>query len=476
MSTRTSKGALQTGVADMNPWWRGSGWEATDPDLVPVRGSGLGYESPALRDPHPGGLYVLRGPRRVGKTVATKQLIASLLQRGAPGGSIVRIAVDGWPVRDLQTVARNLALPMLPSDVRRFWVIDEATGIDGDWPSAIKWMRDNVPEFHEATVVVTGSDAEQLTSAIGSWAGRRGDAPDRDRTLLPIGFRTFVDLLWPDAPRMVPRLPLADLRTPVATDAYRSLIPWSAELARMWRRYLTYGGYPRAVAAARLGQAIPPGFVDDIFDVIFRDAFAHSRLSRTDASTLVERVMTGMGSPLNSSNVAADIDAAHSTVVRHLEYLRNAYLTWTCPQKTARGWTPLAKAQDKVYAIDPVVARIAYLRNTAREDIDPTILTEMLLGLAIRRALIADGYDGDGDESLFHVRTPARKEIDFVSHRLRRAAIEAKFTDGSWRRAAVTVRASEWHGILATESVLDLGDTEGPWAVPAGVLAYLIDT
>ncbi|MHB1738670.1 MAG: hypothetical protein ACYCXA_04155 [Actinomycetes bacterium] len=34
-------------------------------------------------------------------------------------------------------------------------------------------------------------------------------------------------------------------------------------------------------------------------------------------------------------------------------------------------WTPRERAQDKVYAVDPLVARLAHLRNPDRADIDP---------------------------------------------------------------------------------------------------------
>jgi len=478
MGPRTNRGALQELPADLNPWWTDARWAETDLDLASVRGSGLGYQTDALRDLHPGGLYVLRGPRRVGKTVATKQLVSSLLANSVPEGSIVRVAVDGWPLRDLQTVIRRLPLPVLPEGARRHWVIDEITGVDGDWASEIKWLRDNVMEFGSATVVVTGSDSAALTAAIGRWAGRRGEVTERDRTLLPMGFRTFVDLVAPRHPTDAPRLPLVDIHSSLAADAYGSLLGWVGQLSRMWRLYLAHGGFPRSVAAAKQGKAIPRDFVDDIFDVIFRDAFADSRLSKADAASLVERVMEGMASPLNATSIADDIAAHPTTVARHLAYLRNAYLTWACPQRSATGWAALPKAQPKVYAIDSIVARVPYLRNDARRDVDPTILSEMMLGMAIRRAAIAGGREWDGDEFLFYHRTPTGKEIDFVSPLLGGNAVEGKFTDGRWRRDAITVNASEWHGIMATESVLEIetgAQRDKAWAVPAGLLAYLID-
>jgi uncharacterized protein len=476
MPTRTHRGQLTTAVADLNPWWRGSDWRSRDPDLAAARGSGLGYETPALSDLHPGGLYVLRGPRRVGKTVATKQRIDALIEGGTPALSIVRLAVDGWSARDLRTVVQNIPLPRLSESTRRWWFLDEVTGIVDDWATVIKWLRDNVTEFRDATVIVTGSSADKLTTAIGQWAGRRGDVAQRDRTLLPIGFRTFVHLLLPEPPAHVPRLPLADLHTSVADDAYRALLPWLGDLARLWDLYLMYGGFPVAVAAAKRGVPIPPGFLDDVFDVIYRDAFADSRLSRTSAMTLVARVMEGMGSPINHVKVATDAEVTSPTATRHVNYLRDGYLAWSCPQKVDGSWLALPKAQPKVYAIDPVVARLPFLRNGERPDIDPTVINEMMLGVALRRAALAAGQECGSDEFLFYHRTPSRKEIDFVSSLLGGAAIEGKFTSGSWRREAATVEASPWRGILATVDVLETDDTSAAWAVPAGILAYLVDT
>jgi Predicted ATPase (AAA+ superfamily) len=461
-------------LADLNPWWRGKSWK--DPDLAAARGTGLGYEAGVLSDLRAGGLYILRGPRRVGKTVATKQAIVELTKSGVPGTSIVRVAVDGWAANDLRTVVQNVTLPRPPEGSRRWWFIDEATGMVDDWVSVIKWLRDNLPEFANATVVVTGSDASALTGAIGRWSGRRGEVGERDRTLLPIGFRTFVDLVLDEAPRNIPRLPLADLHSAVANEAYHALVPWLGELSRMWSVYLSYGGFPRSAAAAKRGLPIPQDFVDDIFDVIFRDVFADSQLSRTAAATLFSRLMEGMANPVNYSTIAGDAEVTHPTVIRHIEYLRNGYLAWTCPRKAAESWLAWPKAQPKIYAVDPLVARLSHLRNASRPDVDPTILTEMALGVAVRRAAVADGREWDGDEFLFYYRTPTGNEIDFVSQLLGDTAIEGKYTSGSWRREAQTVDASPWRGILATENLLEVDGSEGAWAVPAGILGYLLDT
>ena len=78
-------------------------------------------------------------------------------------------------------------------------------------------------------------------------------------------------------------------------------------------------------------------------------------------------------------------------------------------------------------------------------------------------------------DRVLHHRTRTRKEIDFVGSGFGGIAIESKYTDGNWRRDALTLKASPWRGIVATRSELDLADPQVA-AVPAALLAWLIDT
>lgn len=241
--------------------------------------------------------------------------------------------------------------------------------------------------------------------------------------------------------------------------------------------YLEFGGFPASVAAARHGDPVPTEFVNDMFDVIFRDAFAASSLSETRTSALYSRVMTGMANPLSLRSVAADLDVNHETVGNHVSYLRDSFLAWGCPQRDKDGWLVLERGQEKFYSSDPLLARLMHLRNVARPDIDPTVLTEMQIGVAIRRRQVAEGASWKGEDRLFYWKTPSRKEIDFVSEDLGGSAIEGKYTETDrWRGESATLNASEWKGILATRNVLDTTQRDKAWAVPAAFLAFLIDT
>jgi predicted AAA+ superfamily ATPase len=472
----TRIGQIAQEIARMNPWWRSPDWFEADHDLREVRDSGLGFRSPCLDNLQPGGLYLLRGPRRVGKTVSVKQTIQSLLASGVPPLAIVRFAADGWLANDLRTLAQNVALPPAPEQTSRWWFIDEVTAVKGDWATQVKWLRDNDPTFSTATVVLTGSNAESLTSASGTLAGRRGRVSDTDRTLLPIGFRTFAQLLRPELAAL-PRLPIGRLRSREAAQGYNAALPWLDDLVRLWEIYLQYGGFPVAVAAARQAQPIPAWFIDDLFAVLHRDAFASSRLSESQTSALVARLWAGMGSPVNTSRIGADTDVSHDAVARHIGYLRDSYLLWSCPQTADGAYIRRDRSPEKLYAIDPVIARLSHLRNPARSDVDTTILTEMQVGMALRRATFAGGWPWTADEVVFYHRTKSRKEIDFVGEPLANTAVEGKYIEtGRWRGEAATVTASDWAGVLTTRNVLDCTDPADTWAVPAGILAALVDT
>jgi len=241
--------------------------------------------------------------------------------------------------------------------------------------------------------------------------------------------------------------------------------------------YLQYGGFPAAVAAARQAQPVPAWFIDDLFSVLHRDAFAASRLSESQTSALVARLWASIASPVNTSGIGMDVGISHDAVARHIGYLRDSCLLWSCPQTADGAFIRRDRSHEKLYAIDPVIARLAHLRNPARPDLDITILAEMRVGMALRRATFASGLPWTADEVIFYHRTQSRKEIDFVGEPLAGAAVEGKYVEtGRWHGESATVDGASWLGILTTRNVLDCSDPDGTWAVPAGLLAALVDT
>ena len=465
------QGEIQQAMAATNRWWRDpQGWVREDPDLREADAAPFRYAGGALDDIAVGSLHVLRGPRRVGKSVEMKRTIEALLAAGTDPRRIVHASVDGWRAADLGRLV-NAAGQLTPAAGPRYWFIDEITGIADGWPERIKWLRDNDDAFRSDTVVLTGSSASDLSAATKALAGRRGTATTPDRFLLPMGFRAFATRTAPlpqPAPAEIGPMRVGDLSLGQLTEATQALVPWLDWLISAWDAYLLVGGFPAAVAGYARSRAVPPELSRSLLDVIHGDAFRRADWSRPQTSALLQRISRGLCSPVNYAAIADDLDLAQSTVRRRFDELREAFVAWPCHREERL--RPKLNARAKFYFLDPIYARLCAAPP------DDSQLSEQQLGLALLRRLEGEAPGGFLDfAALLHHRSNTRREVDFVAPRLGDLAIESKFVDGRWKRDAQTLAASRWRGIVATRSELDLSDPNVV-AVPTAMLAWLVDT
>ena len=456
-------------------WWsEPRTWILRDPDLIQARKAPFEYSAGVLGNLVPGGLYLLRGPRRVGKSVEVKKTIEKLVLSGEDPRRILHVAADRLVAADLQRVVDAAAL-MTPGRGPRFWFIDEITAITDGWPAAIKWLRDNDMRFGLDTVVLTGSSAANLDEAVKALAGRRGGAENSDRVLLPMPFRAFVRACSGDPPPHHPEpVPVADLTPALLQEAIVTLAPWLNQLIQEWEIYLTVGGFPQAVSAHfTRDERARRTLRQTLLDVIHGEAFVQSRWSKTQSGTFVARLARGLASPTNRHDIATDLNTSAHTVRRRIDALRDALTVWPChPCHPSGSLRPALRSQEKTYFTDPIYSFLPH-----RTELPPNlgILSEQQLGVALLRSFVrADPEAYPNFDSVLYHRTPARKEIDFVGPAFGDLAIESKYVgQRRWKRNARTLAASRWRGVVATRSALDLSDPELV-AIPTGLLAWLI--
>ena len=468
-------GELQAKLTATNGWWRRpQDWTRQDPDLQEASEAPFTHSARVLDDLVRGGLYVLRGPRRVGKSVELKRTIERLIREGADPRAIMHMSVDGWSADDLGTLVRA-ADRLMPAGGRRWWLIDEITAITDGWPARIKWLRDNNPRFRQDTVVLTGSSSSNLRDSIGDLAGRRGPANAPDRVMLPIGFRTFVKLTdressLQDATGLQP-LAVADLTPDRLSDAAYRLAPWLDLLVDAWEDYLRVGGFPQAIASHMRHRLVDENLEQALFGVISGDAFQRARLSDLQTTEMLRRLTRGLGSQLNSSRLAREINVSLPTAQRRIDDLCESFIVW--PVHREQGLRPNLRAQRKVYFTDPIYARIGY---GDAQTLDETALSEQQLGMALLRSSIRHSHSSYADfDRVLYFRSATDAEIDFVGPDFGGLAIESKYADGRWRRSAGrTLAASPWRGLVAVRTELDLDEAETV-AIPTAMLAWLID-
>jgi predicted AAA+ superfamily ATPase len=123
---------------------------------------------------------VLRGPRRVGKTVLLRQLIQSLLKEGVPGHCILYVPFDDLPtlagVREpILAISRwfenNILGETFNSAIQKgkqaYLFFDEVQNLDS-WAEQVKNLVDN----HAVKVLLTGSSSLRIEAGRDSLAGR----------------------------------------------------------------------------------------------------------------------------------------------------------------------------------------------------------------------------------------------------------------------------------------------------------------
>lgn len=461
-------------LRDRNPWWRRAhGWQDGDQILREAAEAPFEYRPAVLDDLELDGLYTLSGPRRIGKSLAVRRAIASLIEAGVPARSVVYGSCDGFSLQDLRRLFR--AGVGLTGGMRqtRWWFIDEITTVGAGWSSVIKDLRGDTP-LRRDCVVLTGSSSRELREATKNFAGRRGAASgDADRLLLPVPFRDYCRLIGvADLPDIDPIAP-SRLLSAGAREAVAELSFWLNDMVYAWESYLRCGGFPRAIADFLRTGDVTPGFEQDLWDVIRGEAIRVTSMADAELLNLLDRIARGIGSPLNASAVGRDVGlGSHHSVNDRINDLAFAFQTWRCHRADRHG-RPNTAAQRKVYFIDPLIARLPVLRNPAHQAPDVTKLSEQQIGLALARAAAGGRADRFvSAEGVMYERTPTGREIDFVG--AEQVPTESKYVERSWRGEARTVAAAHGRGILATRNVLD---TQGHvWAVPACILAWLLGT
>jgi uncharacterized protein len=480
---------LRALLRSWNPWWMAAGsgedptkWTATDPVLRSRTPFDQGYRSQVLSDiaddPLSGSLYVLRGPRRVGKSVAVKDLAAAMCRRADMSPwQLIYFPADEMADRDLRrAVALGRDLTRAAQDRPRVWLIDEITSVTG-WTAMIKSLRDNTP-LSADTLVLTGSSASSAAEGerdLG--AGRVGTAnPNPFRLLLPMSFAEFVDTTEPDLRRPSSVDPW-DLQSPEVEQIATVYEPYADQLDLTWQRYLESGGFPRAVAEySRAGQ-VSATFCRDLASWLRSNVDPEG--PQESVPVLLDIVHQRTSSPLNLRAISSALGTTRVYVDRRLNRLVSAFGAVWCPQRDDRGYR-VAGSQSKLYLLDPLLAHVAVALRPGLARRDFAFLTEAAIGISIARAIerTSPGRLVDGD-TIGYARTQAGGEVDFApvpvagprgTHQI--TPVEAKWVTDGWRAEARVIEAKYGRGVVATKNITST--TTPAWALPAPLLALIL--
>ncbi len=438
---------------------------------------GIDYRPNILDDVIDGGLYVLRGPRRVGKSVALKRFAADRLARpGTQPLDVIYLALDTFEAKDFRRALRlGRELTAAAGPGPRTWLVDEVTAVTG-WADILKSDRDNSPLAFD-TVVVTGSSASGLDEARRSLgAGRTGAATNPFRLMLPMTFGEFCRVTGRGIPPITAIGP-GLLMSEAARTSAEMLAPFLDDLDLAWQAYTECGRFPRAVAEYHRSGHVSEPFLHDLVNWLAPDVTPNE--GPQSVLALIDAVSTRSSSPLNVSSTAERIGLTRERLRSRLERLRASFASVTCPQVDGEGAT-VPGSQSKLYLLDPLLMRLPSLVDPGFHEPAAGAVSEAAMAVAIARSIdsLHPGRLLDG-RAVGYGRTGSGHEVDFAPLPVRVGAltamsepIESRWVSSGWRSGALTIENRYGHGIIATKDILDLGHPA--WALPAPTVALLL--
>jgi predicted AAA+ superfamily ATPase len=287
-----------------NPWWADPAAvipEASYPRRVyfePLRNLAL--------DQNIRRATVLLGPRRVGKTVMAKQLIAEAIRGGFDPKAILYASIDA-PVYSHMLLENFLRLmPTAPTSTGLV-IFDEIQYLRG-WEVHLK---DLVDHYTALRFVATGSAAAALRlQSRESGAGRFSDF-----MLPPLTFYEFLDFLGENDSLIENRA-----ESYIARDM--------ARLNDRFIDYLNFGGYPEAVINENIRNNSEQFIRHDIIDkVLLKDLPSLYGIENIqELNRLFSVLAYNAGREVSLENIAQNSGITKPTIKRYIEYLESAFL------------------------------------------------------------------------------------------------------------------------------------------------------
>ncbi len=302
-------------MADDNPWWVAGG--NIEPEWRNLHRRA--YFQPLMhlvRDLEVSRAIVLIGPRRVGKTVMTKQIIEALLADGVAGTDIFYLSLETplYSGRALETLLRDFMDLHGHKKGRQLWVFFDEVQYLRDWEVHLKSLVDS---YGSIRFVVSGSAAATLKmKSRESGAGRFTDF-----LLPPLTFAEYLtfagieNALIEAEDRGGGRLPHYRARNVL-------------ELNAAFIDYLNFGGFPEAVMNPAI-RANPDRFLkQDIVDkVLLKDLPSLFGIRDTQELNRFFNVLAyNTGEEMKPEDLSKRSGIEKTKIAAYLEYLEAAFL------------------------------------------------------------------------------------------------------------------------------------------------------
>lgn len=474
-------------IVTQNPWWRSEEeFVKYDQNLSKAKPIFFERRQIGLKK---GGIYILRGPRQVGKTTYIKDMIRRLIEKGVPSRSMLYLSLDFFVSRREMKNAIDYFLDLTRDFPQIFIFLDEITSID-DWNLELKRMADQ-GITQRAVILATGSSAIKLKETGELLPGRGVEG--NEYYMKPLSFRRFVlqSTDW-----IVDCLPEKDefrnalkRLKPVLNDCsidlsygqedikreIQKILPFKRELSYLFGIYLVTGGLP-GVINHYLDNHYLKGkdMIEPIVSEIFiRDVLGDMmRLQKQEIITrqMLKAIMDRYGSRYSFSKLSHEIERTHITTIDYLEYLEDSFISFVLYAYDFNKKYPKLKGDKKVYFFDPLVfhsvksyltgEEISGVINKTRQDEE--LQSKIVEGVVISHLLMHREipFLRIGKTFLWYYYDKSGREMDAVcKENSRYLGIEVKFQSRVSEKEIKAIAPVKQFIILSKEDIGGNGET-----------------
>ena len=321
-------------------------------------------------------LFILRGPRQIGKTTLLKRLLKSLLEKGIDPQRTFYFALDVGGVKDEEALFDVLLTYTEFAEENKdkpfFIFIDEAT-YTRDWAIGVKKAYD-LGIIRNCFVLITGSSSLELQRGGERLPGRRGVFPhEADLEMGPLTFREFIQNLEPGIP-----LPSPEISPLPIYQSAEKLSYYSREMKSLIRKFLLTGGFPLSINEFIEREEISPAPYVTYLQALLGD-LAKAGKREVYLKEIIYTIIQKKLEPLDPTLIARETSIrSHNTVSSYIDILENLFVLSTLYH--ARNLTdprPSFKRRRKYYFTDPFLFHT--LAAWAEGDINPFKFSRKIL-------------------------------------------------------------------------------------------------
>ncbi len=287
-----------------NPWWGEKELILADDKLKEVAGRKFQFIHPLLSafPENEPGVMTLRGPRQIGKTTLSKQIIKKLLLED-------KVNPKGIFYYSLNTVSSFLELSdIINAYFQEFGETADFHYVFLDEISFVKEWQRTIKDFAESQwgkktlFFLTGSSTVDLKFSSERLPGRRGNIKEKDIVFLPLLFKDFAKMVYPES---------RDWQK----GREKLHLP---KLKALFKDYLLTGGFP-----AVINEFYEKGFISsEIADIytswVIGDLHKFGKQEKT-ADLIFAKMISSLTTPVSYYELAKN--AGLSSYVSAVEYV-----------------------------------------------------------------------------------------------------------------------------------------------------------